>query len=43
MKAYSLNLEEGGRSHVLAAGMTDTTVNGLLHDVVKALGWEMSR
>jgi hypothetical protein len=41
--AYSLNVEEGGRSHVLAAGMTDTTVNGLLHDVVKALGWEMSR
>ena len=41
-KAYSLNLEEGGRSHILAGGMTDTTVNGLLHDVVKALGWNVS-
>ncbi len=41
--AYSLNLEEGGRSHTLAGGMTEPTVNGLLHDVMKALGREIAR
>ncbi|HXS28933.1 MAG TPA: hypothetical protein VN730_14810 [Steroidobacteraceae bacterium] len=34
----SLELETGGRAHVLAGGMDQTTAFGLLHDVSKVLG-----
>ena len=37
--AYSLNVEEGGRSHELAGGMNETTANGLLTDVARVIGF----
>jgi hypothetical protein len=36
--ANSLNVETGGRSYLLAGGMDETTAYGLLHDVSKILG-----
>ena len=40
--ANSLNLETGGKSHVLAGGMDETTAYGLLHDVAKILELKIS-
>lgn len=37
--ANSLNVETGGKSHMLAGGMDETTAYGLLTDVSKVLGW----
>ncbi len=34
---YSLDLETGGKGFMLAGGMDETTVNGLLHDVCSVL------
>jgi hypothetical protein len=39
---YLLQLESGGRAHVLAAGMDETTAFGLLTDVRRILGFELS-
>jgi hypothetical protein len=36
--ANSLNVETGGKSTLLAGGMDETTAYGLLHDVSKLLG-----
>ena len=40
--ANSLNVETGGKSHLLAGGMDETTAYGLLHDVSKILGLNIS-
>lgn len=40
--ANSLNVETGGKSHLLAGGMDETTAYGLLTDVSKVLGWTPS-
>ncbi len=40
--AYYLNLEEGGRDHMLAGGMNETTANGLMTDVGKIIGFNES-
>ncbi|HKW13314.1 MAG TPA: hypothetical protein VJS69_02405 [Candidatus Krumholzibacteria bacterium] len=40
--ANSLNVETGGKSYLLAGGMDATTAYGLLHDVSKILGLNIS-
>lgn len=40
--ANSLNVETGGKSYLLAGGMDETTAYGLLHDVSKILGLNVS-
>ena len=35
--AFSLDVDTGGKAYTLAGGMDHTTVNGLLHDVTRAL------
>lgn len=38
----SLDLESGGKAHMLAGGMDDTTAYGLLADVSKTIGLQVS-
>jgi hypothetical protein len=38
--AWSLDLESGGKAHVLAGGMDETTAYGLLQDVSKIIGFD---
>jgi hypothetical protein len=40
--ANLLNVESGGKSHMLAGGMDETTAYGLLHDVSKVLEMKIS-
>lgn len=37
--AFYLNLEEGGRDHPLAGGLSETTANGLMTDVGSIIGF----
>jgi hypothetical protein len=39
---HSLDLEAGGKAHLLAGGMDDTTAYGLLADVSKIIGLQVS-
>lgn len=39
---HSLELETGGKAYMLAGGMDETTANGLLHDVTRALKFSVS-
>lgn len=39
---HSLDLEAGGKAHLLAGGMDDTTAFGLLADVSKAIGLQVA-
>lgn len=40
--ANTLNLEVGGKSYVIAGGLDQTTVVGLLHDVCKVTGMKVT-